>query len=90
MACSFMSSVAVIRRQIGLKTRCQRWGQGCFVLPELCQVFWRVGAAPSHGLQLAEHLGMQDEAVLGSLVSFAAAGVTLQSSRSVAQEIFFC
>jgi len=57
---------------------------------EVCQAFRRVGAAPSHKLQLAEHREMQDEAVLESLVSFGAAGVTLQSSWPVAQEMFCC
>lgn len=60
------------------------------MLSELCQVFRWVGAAPSHKLQLAEHHGMQDEAALESLVSFGAAGITLQSRQSIAQEIFFC
>lgn len=47
------------------------------------------GGAASHELQLAEHRGMQDEAAQESLVSFGAAGVTLQSSWSIAQEMFF-
>lgn len=46
------------------------------MLCELCQAFRRVGAALSHKLQLPEHRGMQDGAVLESLVSFGAAEVT--------------
>lgn len=38
-----------------------------------------MAAALCHELLLPEHRGMQDEALLESLVSFGAAGVTLQS-----------
>lgn len=88
VTCSFRFSISVVRRELALKMWCWRWG--CFELSELCQVFRRMRAAPSHKLQLAEHRKMQDDAVPESRISFGAAGVTSQSSWSVAQEIFFC
>lgn len=96
MTCSFIYSISVVRRELGLKMWCWGWGLSYFVLAfvlfcfGLCQAFRRMGAAPSRKVQLAEHCGRKDEAALESFIYFGAAGVALQSSQSIAQEIFSC
>lgn len=96
MTRSFMYSISVVRRELALKMWCWGCELSYFVLAfvplcfGLCQAFRRMGAAPSHKLQLAEHRGRKDEAALESFIYLGASGVILQSSRSVAQEIFSC
>lgn len=96
MTCSFMYSISVVRRELALKRWCWGWGLSYFVLAfvllcfGLCQASRWMCAALSHKLHLAEHCGRKDEAALESFIYFGAAGVTLQSSRSIAQEIFSC